>query len=158
MKCGNCKGDHPAVADVRACYEHAGKATVAAPRPSTATADRAPAPEPEKVPDVPAGRYAILAPDRTGSEVLKFFRIDIPTEGRWKGYVFVKEQASDDLYPVRDKDRRNAILRKIAEDPRKAMLEYGRKIGKCGHCGRTLTDEESRAYGIGPVCRNKMRF
>lgn len=27
-KCGNCKADHPSVADIRACYEHAGKPTI----------------------------------------------------------------------------------------------------------------------------------
>ena len=28
--------------------------------------------------------------------------------------------------------------------------------GSCGHCGRTLTNEESRARGIGPICAGKM--
>lgn len=47
-----------------------------------------------------------------------------------------------------------AIARKIMEaDPKEAMLRFGREIGSCGHCGRTLTNDESRAYGIGPVCR-----
>ena len=49
-----------------------------------------------------------------------------------------------------------AIGRKIiaagAED---AMRRYGREIGECGHCGRTLTNDASRAAGIGPVCAVK---
>ncbi|MES2342166.1 MAG: DUF6011 domain-containing protein [Pseudomonadota bacterium] len=28
-------------------------------------------------------------------------------------------------------------------------------MGECGRCGRTLTDEASRAAGIGPVCASK---
>jgi hypothetical protein len=47
-----------------------------------------------------------------------------------------------------------AIAKKIiAAGPKEAMLRYGQEIGSCGHCGRTLTNDESRAYGIGPVCR-----
>jgi uncharacterized protein DUF6011 len=35
------------------------------------------------------------------------------------------------------------------------MVRYGQELGECGHCGRTLTDEASRAAGIGPVCASK---
>lgn len=45
-----------------------------------------------------------------------------------------------------------AIGRKIDVDPKEAMLRYGRELGECGHCGRTLTNDHSRAAGIGPVC------
>jgi len=31
----------------------------------------------------------------------------------------------------------------------------GRTIGRCRVCGRTLTDPESVALGIGPVCRQR---
>lgn len=41
----------------------------------------------------------------------------------------------------------------IAAGPKEAMLRYGRELGRCGHCFRTLTNDESRALGIGPVCR-----
>jgi len=34
---------------------------------------------------------------------------------------------------------------------------YGRLIGDCCRCGRQLTDETSRALGIGPVCREIAR-
>lgn len=46
-----------------------------------------------------------------------------------------------------------AVARKIMADPKEAMLRYGRELGRCGHCFRTLTNDESRALGIGPVCR-----
>jgi hypothetical protein len=101
----------------------------------------------------PPGRYAILV-----DGVTKFYKVDYPTEGRWAGFVFVKVQASDDLHPIRNSAERTRILDEIAKDPREAMLRYGRELGACGHCGRTLTDEESRAYGIGPICRQKVSF
>ena len=105
------------------------------------------------LPDVPAGRYAVDGEDGT----LKFYRVDRPTEGRWAGYTFVKVQASDELHPVKGRIASAAILNKIvAVGPQEAMLRYGREIGSCGHCGRTLTNEESRERGIGPVCAGKM--
>lgn len=108
--------------------------------------------QPLVAPDVPAGRYAVT--DNEGT--LRFFKLDRPTEGRWAGYTFLKMMASDEAYPVRDRTKRDRILSKIAQDPREAMLTYGREIGACGHCGRTLTDENSRNAGIGPVCAGRM--
>lgn len=101
--------------------------------------------------DVPAGRYALAESDG----VTRFFVVDKPTEGRWAGRTFVKVQASDDLFPLKNRQQANSVLRRIAADPRAASLLYGRQIGSCGVCGRTLTDETSRANGIGPVCAEK---
>lgn len=95
------------------------------------------------------GRYAI----DYGNGVVKFFRVNTPDEGKWAGYTFVKEQASDELYPVKDRERRETILDLIAQDPEEAARLYGTELGVCGICGRTLTDPESRAFGVGPVCR-----
>lgn len=105
------------------------------------------------VPEVPAGRYALIE-----DGAVKFFRVDRPTEGRWKGYTFVKAQASDDLYPVKDPVRRNAILAAIKTDIQGSLRLYGQQLGHCGVCGKALTDEYSRAYGIGPVCRSKQEY
>ncbi len=101
-------------------------------------------------PTVGDGRYAIDTADG-----LRFYRVNTPTEGRWQGYTFVDAVASDDCYPVKNRERRAAILDAIAVDPMAALLRYGREIGACGHCGRTLTDATSRAAGIGPVCAAK---
>jgi hypothetical protein len=95
------------------------------------------------------GRYAV---EEDGT--LKFFKISNGT-GRWDGYVFIDIQASDEHYAVKDRLRKASILALIAADPKEAMLRYGRELGQCGHCGRTLTDEASRAAGIGPVCASK---
>ena len=63
-------------------------------------------------------------------------------------------QSSDELHRV-SRNAQATIIAKIAVDPYEAALRYGRTIGQCGVCGRTLTDEDSRALGIGPVCRQR---
>lgn len=117
-------------------------------------------PKPQRTPtpqapthDVPAGRYALVS-EQDGKTY--FFRVDRPTEGRWNGYTFVKVQAGDDLWPLKDAAKRANVLAQIAADPEAASKRYGHEIGSCGVCGRTLTDEQSRADGIGPICKDKM--
>lgn len=90
--------------------------------------------------------YAI----RTDTEV-KFYRVK---RGRKTGVMFVDVQASDEYYPIRSYSQRNAVLSLIAQDPKAALALYGRELGACGRCGRTLTSEY-RELGIGPVCIDK---
>lgn len=45
-----------------------------------------------------------------------------------------------------------AQLERIAQDPAKEARLYGRLTGVCCCCGRELTDPESIALGIGPIC------
>ena len=102
----------------------------------------------QKPPVVPDGRYALswkMGP-------VFFFKVNTPTEGKWAGFTFIDLQASDEFYPIKDKDRKREILEAIAEDPQKAAERYGQEIGACGICGRTLTNEVSRKRGIGPIC------
>lgn len=104
---------------------------------------------------IPAGRYFIIDPM---DNVEKFFKVDKPEPpSRWAGYTFVKVQASDDFYPIRNKEHREAILAEIAKDPVNAMNLYGIKLGVCGRCGRTLTHIDSRLRGLGPVCAGLIR-
>lgn len=122
-----------------------------------ARATPAPAPQPvqprRRFPDVPAGRYALDTPNG-----VRFYVVDRPTKGKWSGYTFVNVLASDQRWPVRDKRERMRILSEIEADPRAASIRYGHEIGRCGICNRTLTDEQSRAAGIGPVCAGRMSW
>lgn len=103
------------------------------------------------LPVVPAGRYAV-----EDNGTLKFYKVDVPgKESKWHGRTFVKVQAGDNEYPVRG-GAAQRVLMLISKDPKAAMLRYGTELGHCGHCGRTLTNEESRAAGIGPICAGKM--
>lgn len=47
------------------------------------------------------------------------------------------------------------LLCDIAENPLEAATKYGRSTGNCCCCGRELTDPESVAAGIGPICVTK---
>lgn len=97
-------------------------------------------------PEVADGRYAV---EEGG--VLKFFKVK---NGRY-GRVFLDIQASEEWHAIQRFDRQRAILATIAADPKAAMIRYGHELGECGRCGRTLTDDASRAAGIGPICASK---
>jgi hypothetical protein len=105
--------------------------------------------------EVKAGRYCTINPD-TGKR--HFFQVDAPVEGKWKGYTFLKEihigGSDNGERSIRDRDERTTILATIAADD-EALARYGRETGTCGVCHRTLTDPESVALGIGPICRGK---
>ena len=92
---------------------------------------------------VDTGRYAVEKDDGT----LMFYSVKV-------GYarVFVDVWASDARWPVNNPAEVKRILTAIENDP-DAGPRFGREIGRCYVCGRTLTDETSRALGIGPVCR-----
>lgn len=115
-----------------------------------AKAEKPSTPAPTAPATVADGHYAL----RNEDGVVKFYKVENGKEGtRWAGYTFLKAQASDDLWPIKNRDERERILGVITADAKAAMLLYGTQIGRCGHCNRTLTDEQSRADGIGPVCK-----
>lgn len=99
------------------------------------------------LPQVPAGRYAVEADGALG-----FYRVTADAAGRVRGLY---AQASDALWPITKYDHRMRVLSAIeAAGPRECAERYGREIGKCGCCGRTLTDEASREAGLGPDCQD----
>jgi hypothetical protein len=103
---------------------------------------------------VPAGRYAVDTEDGATNAVA-FYKVDRPTEGKWAGYVFVKLMVSDEEQRM-SRAAGDAILRKIAAvGAEAASARYGHEVGECGMCGRTLTNDDSRARGIGPICAAK---
>jgi hypothetical protein len=102
--------------------------------------------------DIPAGYYAVSVPGDT--QAVAFFQLDRPTEGRWAGRTFLSQLASDERYSVRGA-RRDVVMALIAEDIHEAGFRFGREIGRCCRCHRTLTDESSRAAGIGPDCAGR---
>lgn len=119
--------------------------------------------KPELV-EIPAGRYAILSthpnPEDYGDAgAFDFYQIDRPTVGRWAGRVFVRQLfgAPGDYRKENVVGQRaRKVLDRIASDPKKASLAYGKESGVCGVCSSPLTNKESLDLGIGPVCRGKM--
>jgi hypothetical protein len=105
------------------------------------------------------GRYAARQDE---TDMYDFFRVSRPKSGRFAGAIKVQTQHSDllkemlVLWPsgrvsVYNRGPERNLLLAIL-DPRSAGIRYGRHIGKCMKCGKTLTDNRSRYYGIGPDC------
>jgi hypothetical protein len=168
VKCGNRKvhpdgAYHGSANEVRLCYAglFAGVGTTVSPPPvapatqpqasAVALLERpsAPAPVSKEIPVGGKGKGYFALPASDG--VLHFFVVDRPAEGRWAGYTFLKEQASDEFYPVKGA-RKESILADIAQDPEAAGKAYADEIGRCFSCNRTLTDALSRSRGHGPDC------
>jgi hypothetical protein len=106
-------------------------------------------PAPSDVDSVPAGHYAIAS---EGENDLMFVRVD-----RNAGYpVRIKMIVGghpDTTIPAK---RVKGILARIIEaGVEAAAVLYGHELGQCCRCNRTLTDETSRAAGIGPECAKK---
>lgn len=107
---------------------------------------------------LPSGTYAV-----PGGDTRLKVRIDNVTEGKWAGWVFVKDGAVYGQGRRYGSQRPGATyhgevedaLRTILADPQEAMAAYGRLTETCGLCGRHLEDKASVARGIGPVCAAK---
>lgn len=105
---------------------------------------------------LPSGYYAV-----PGGDTRLKLKIDVVDNGKWDGWVFVKDaavygegkrygrQRPGEAYSGDVQDALTAIL----QDPIAAQAEYGKLTNKCGRCNRPLEDETSVELGIGPVCR-----
>lgn len=101
--------------------------------------------------DVANGRYAITIDNK-----LRFFKVNTPTNGKWSGVTFLEEIfGGGNRVPMPNAKFRARVLEIIANDE-DALARFGRELGICGVCGRDLTDEVSRALGIGPICLEKL--
>ena len=52
-------------------------------------------------------------------------------------------------------DDQQARIVDVCNDPKAAAIAYGLKFGICSCCGRELTNPESVARGIGPICASR---
>lgn len=108
------------------------------------------------VADAKRGRnLGIAVPDPTGRNDLRFYRVQHKSgwdSARVFEVIGGRPDSSVDLEPS------IAVVASILDiaDLGDAMRTFGIEIGVCGRCGEHLTDEESRARGIGPVCARKV--
>lgn len=107
---------------------------------------------------VPTGNYAI-----PGGDTRLKVRIEAPSRGKWQGWIFVKDAAEYGKAKTYGSQRPGhkyqgsiaEALHIIVSNPFEASKAYGKLVGNCGRCGRTLEDEKSVANGIGPICATK---
>lgn len=110
--------------------------------------------------NIPNGYFAVREQE---TDPLVFIRLSRPDRGKFKGCVKIQTQHSDVLelalvrYPssARWYVYRGSVIDKmllVCLDPSGAQLQYARELGHCCNCNKTLTDERSRHYGIGPEC------
>lgn len=100
---------------------------------------------------------------------VSFVRMDNVKQGKWAGWVFVKSviggvagmDNGQRLGAQRPGEADYAgtwakVIETIIADVPAAVRLFGTELGVCGVCGAVLTNDESRAEGIGPVCKAKL--
>jgi hypothetical protein len=105
---------------------------------------------------IPDGYYALRDLEGYKNEI-NFFRINTGKKGgRWEGFQFVTHiVAGEHNHAIKGDARGKVFVAIINQDAKKARELYGQEIGRCGVCNRMLTDDTSRALGIGPVCAGR---
>jgi hypothetical protein len=117
-----------------------------------------------KLDHVPEGGYALESPT---DGRLRFLEVDRPEDGKWKDFVFVKVRASDERHKLGTVNPRYgtyagkgvALVTVLAgadtHELQQYAIRFGLELGECGFCRRSLTDEDSRGLGYGPVCAGR---
>ena len=104
---------------------------------------------------VAPGRYALRrsTPDSAGN-MINFFKVFETRRGNMIRLLIAN--GGGDYSEVRlSVAHQIAAAYHIAEDAMAAMVLYGRETATCGRCGRALSNDASRAAGIGPECAKK---
>jgi hypothetical protein len=89
-----------------------------------------------------------------------------PATGRNAGAIYVTEAGEylgkvigGQFHATRScLDAQKTAIAEVCADPAKAATAYGQQTGCCACCGRELTDPESIARSIGPICAGKWGF
>ena len=103
---------------------------------------------PESIPD---GRYAFK---NTELDKIVFYRVVTKRDGE-RIVQKVLGSPGDFRYVSIYKNEADKAISHIIGDPAFASQLFGQAVGACGVCGSPLTDPESIALGIGPVCAKK---
>lgn len=102
---------------------------------------------------VPEVRIAIPSGGRND---LDFLRVRAPQGLPMRVFRVIGGRDDQPLAP----EVARTLLEQVAvftEDVPAAVARFGQELGHCGRCGRHLTDEVSRAIGLGPDCALKYR-
>jgi hypothetical protein len=100
------------------------------------------------------GYYAVRGVEGHKNET-SFYRLRSPKQGNWVGCQFLDQVVGHGKrYPVKGDARAKIVALINEQGPIECRKLYGQEIGACGRCGRELTDDTSRRFGIGPDCRD----
>jgi hypothetical protein len=73
-----------------------------------------------------------------------------------RGEVYLGKVVQGRFNKVRDCSDADALeIVDLAADPHTAAVAFGKEYGKCAVCAKELSDPESVARGIGPVCAGR---
>lgn len=137
--CGNCKLEGQTVEHIRGCY--------AKKNHNVAVLDR---PMALETPTVPDSKYALY--DDEGKII--FYEVKTG-KGKWAHMQFVDHLvgAPGDWqhYPVKGEAKRRVLL-DIDMNAKAAAVRFGKHFTVCACCGSPLSDPDSIAAGVGPVC------
>lgn len=107
--------------------------------------------------DVRDGYFAITS---KGTNDLVFYRVatnkgfhNPSKKGERYVQLIVGGHANETLTGKRAQASANRLAELSPLEQHEAQATYGKEIGVCGKCGKHLTDEVSRAYGMGATCR-----
>lgn len=99
----------------------------------------------------PKVRFAGLTISIAGENSRHPGSLNIKADGNWIGRVLQGKF-------IRGRDCTDELEKRVVEtckDPKAAAIAFGVQTGSCACCGRELTNEESVAAGIGPICAEK---
>jgi hypothetical protein len=98
------------------------------------------------------GYYAF--PSASGNNDLDFFRVHVKS-GHREILRVIGGHPDRALGSTETKAVVERLTSCTPEELTEAQALFGREIGRCGKCGRHLTDESSRQRGLGPECASK---
>lgn len=129
-----------------------------APRTTEENVTRQPAAEPAPrsyISDIPDGFYA--TPCRTGNNDLDFWKVHVTDKGyrRVKRVIGGGDERSPRVLDISKQESAAALGAILRTGIDKASEDYADSQQRCMRCGLQLTDDESRAARMGPVCREK---
>lgn len=106
------------------------------------------------------GYFAL--PSKSGTNDLDFIRIssnqgraNAANKGKRRVNRFLGGHGNIDIRIAEQIEFAKIVVALSIKERREANALFGREIGRCGCCGKSLTDEISRAEGLGPICRGR---
>jgi len=103
--------------------------------------------------DIPAGFFA--TPSRTGNNDLDFWKVHVTGKGfrKVKRVIGGGDEKTPRLVEISQAEQRAALGAILRTGIDKSREDYADNQERCMKCGIHLTDDESRAARMGPVCR-----